>query len=70
MKHISRNSEYGKNRHVLQFETPEDEALTNAQLLNVADGTDPNGRPSHFGGTVARYERDGKKFAEVVVYID
>ncbi len=70
MKHVSRNSEYYKNRHVLQFETPEDEALTDAQLLNVADGTAPDGKPCHFGGTVARYERNGVKFAEVVVYID
>lgn len=70
MKHLSRNSEYRQNRHVLEFETAQDEALTDAQLINVADGTDPDGRPSHFGGTVIRFVRDGRKLVEVVVYTD
>ena len=70
MKHLSRNSEYRQNRHVLEFETAQDEALTDAQLLNVADGTEPDGRPCHFGGTVNRFVRDSRKLVEVVVYTD
>lgn len=71
----SKIPEYAKNRHIVELEG--DEAnYTNAQILNVADGSPKDGPSHHFGGTVRRYtgaigtQYAGKAMAEVVVYID
>lgn len=66
---LSRASEYAKNVHRVQLESHEVN-MTDAQLINVADGSKPEGPSYHFGGHVTRDLVDGVPHATITVYID
>lgn len=67
MKWITQSSRYGAREHIVEL-TPEENMLSDEQLINLADSYgEKKDTGFHFGGTVERLKGSS---AKITVYTD